>query len=68
MYIRISDENNTWLDQQAAAAGITKAAAVDTIVSVARTEGWQLQAAPHAVVSGRTSPAAGPGATPEAGQ
>lgn len=64
VYYKISADNSRWLDQQAASANITKANAIDVIITVARTEQWVLVPgdAPRAERPGRPSPAAGPGA------
>lgn len=67
VYLRITTDNSRWLDQVAESAGITKAQAIDTIITVARTEQWVIRpsGAPSIDRPGRTSPTAGPGTQEE---
>ena len=69
VYYKIGEPNNTWLDEQAKAAGISKAQAIDTIISVARIEGWTLRGVegPQVQRPGHPSPVAGPGTSSQEG-
>lgn len=61
MYLNISDENNAWLNEQCAAAHLTKSAVAELIITQARLDGWKILAGiqPYVAVPGRPSPAAG---------
>lgn len=56
MYLNVSDENNAWLNEQCAAAHMTKSAVADLIFTRARLDGWKIRAgiAPSVDVPGTT--------------